>query len=260
MLVVVAAAAAKDGVKSEREQVASRLVWQLRRWQRRALAYLHAGIALLLPTLVRRSVRRDLAGVWGDWPDPPPARGAIVIANHHSWWDGYIAWLLTQRAGRPFAVLVDDVTLDRYPFFERLGALPRRALRAAVRRVRDGAWLFVFPEGELGASSRLAPFEPGAGVLSRLAQVPIQPLAWRVAVRAGQYPEVYVRAGAPLAPGSTAAQQHAAVAALLDRLDADMRETANPANALPGYTLWFAGRSSAHERAGRWRHWWGGGA
>lgn len=229
----------------------------LRWWRERAEARVHAGIAAALPWLVRRALRRDLAGVWGVAEAAAPPSGCVVVANHHSWWDGYLAWSLAAREGKPLGVLVDAATLRRYPFFARLGAIDARAVRRAAERARSGAWLFVFPEGRLGPADRVAPFARGAAVIARLAGVPVVPMAWRVVMRGGQYPEVYVRRGAELAPDATPERQHAAVAALLARIDVDLEAATDAERPLPGYAPWHAGRRSTHDRLDRWRAWWG---
>ena len=226
-------------------------------WRARALMRVHDGIAWYLPRAVSRAVRHDLAGVWGVEEAALPDAGAVLVANHHSWWDGYLAWLLARRHGRPFAVLVDEATLVRYPFFRRLGALATSELRTAVRRASAGAWLFVFPEGRLLAPAAPGPFASGAATIARLAQVPVVPCAWRVVVRGAQYPEVYVRCGAVLARSAQPDEQRAAVARLLARIERDLADADDAEAPLPGYDSWYPGRSSTQARVQRWRRWWG---
>ena len=227
-------------------------------WRARAISRIHDGIAWYLPRAVSRALRRDLAGVWGVEEAPLPDGGAVVVANHHSWWDGYLAWLLARRHGRPFAVLVDEATLIRYPFFRRLGALTTGELRTAVRRAAAGAWLFVFPEGRLLPPAAPAPFAAGAATIARLAQVPVVPFAWRVVVRGEQYPEVYVRSAAALPHGAQPDDQRAAVAALLARIERDLAGADDAEAPLPGYASWHPGRRSTQARLQRWGSWWGG--
>ncbi len=226
-------------------------------WRARALARVEQGIAWYLPHAVRRSLRCDLAGVWGHETWTPAPGGAVVVANHHSWWDGYLAWFIAAQAERPFAVLVDDATLERYPFFRRVGAVGVGDLRAAVRRAAEGAWLFVFPEGRLRASHGLGPFAPGADAIARLAGVPVHPMAWRVVMRGQQYPEVYLRRGPALAAGAGPEAQRGAVASLLEALDRDLEGAADAEAPVPGYALLHAGRRSSQERVAPWRRWWG---
>ena len=226
-------------------------------WRARVLARVQQGIAWYMPQAVRSAVRRDLAGVWHHGAGPPGPGGAVVVANHHSWWDGYLAWLVAARQGRPFAVLVDDATLERYPFFRRVGAVGVGELRAAVRRAAAGDWLFVFPEGRLGPTHELGPFAPGAATIARLAGVPVLPMAWRVVMRGQQYPEVYLRRGAALPAGAGPEAQRSAVAALLDDVDRDLGRAFDAEAPVPGYALLFGGRRSKQERVARWRRWWG---
>lgn len=229
-------------------------------WRERALARVHGGIARAFPLIVERSLQRDLAGVWGIVEAGAPPAACVVVANHHSWWDGYLAWFLARRERRRFGVLVDPVTLQRYPFFERVGAIDTGSLRTAVRHARSGAWLFVFPEGRIGPVGALAPFAAGAATIARLADVPAVPMAWRVVVRGSQYPEVYVRQGAALSPDHGPDAQREAVAGLLARIDADVAAAAEPELPVPGYARWHAGRRSTQERLAGARRVWGAGA
>lgn len=226
-------------------------------WRARALARVEQGIAWYLPHAVRRALRRDLAGIWGCGTGTSGPGGAVVVANHHSWWDGYLAWFVAMHQRRPFAVLVHDATVERYPFFRRVGAVGVGELRAAVRRVAAGAWLFVFPEGRLGPAHELGPFAPGAATIARLAGAPVQPMAWRVVLRGQQYPEVYLRRGPTLVADAGPEAQRAAVAALLGGLDRDLADATDAEAPVPGYTLLYGGRRSSQERVAPWRRWWG---
>ncbi|MGH8776014.1 MAG: hypothetical protein ACRDWI_12875 [Jiangellaceae bacterium] len=53
-------------------------------------------------------VRSRLRGVWvrGE----PPVGPAVWAANHHSWWDPFVAHVLVTRAGRRAALVMDDAT------------------------------------------------------------------------------------------------------------------------------------------------------
>ena len=90
-------------------------------------------IVRAMPLIIRRSLRRGLHGVYarGDW-DALPQRGYIVAANHHSWWDGYLAWLVQGRVAQPLGGMMGEAQLSRFRFFRRMGVIsPERGARSA---------------------------------------------------------------------------------------------------------------------------------
>jgi hypothetical protein len=210
----------------------------------RAGARLNALIGRALPWLIRRALRRELHGVYasGAWAALPPT-GALLAANHHTWWDLYLAWLVKRRLGRPLSGLILPETLRRFPFFRAIGALPTTELREALRRVGRGELLIIFPEGRLCPPGRVAELEPGLAFLARRAQVPVYPLAIRAVMRGAQRPEVFLRLGEAVAPDEV----RGALDALLAELEAEISRT-DPEAPLPGFERWSGGARSAHER------------
>jgi len=75
---------------------------------------------LLIWWLVRSSVRRMFVRVrlrvGGDHPRDA-ALPLLAIANHPSWWDGYIALVLSRHFGLPRYLMMDAAQLRRYGFF-----------------------------------------------------------------------------------------------------------------------------------------------
>jgi len=206
---------------------------------------------------MRRALRRGLAGIWSHAEAPLPEGGAVVVANHHSWWDAYLAWAVADHVGRPSGAIMDDDQLARFPFFRHLGAVAASAPRAAARRAAGGAWLFVFPEGGIRAPGPLGPTRPGAAAVARWSGRPALPLAMRAVLRGGQHPEVYLRFGAPIAGTVEPDRLRAELASLLARLDADVAGAADPEAPVPGYEPWWPPRAAGHQAAARWRRWWG---
>ncbi|WP_244940284.1 lysophospholipid acyltransferase family protein [Deinococcus ficus] len=188
----------------------------------------------MLNASIRRSVRRDLGGVWA--AGPLPAGGAVLAPNHASWWDGYLLRELAAHAGRPVQVLMDAGQYARFPFLRLVGAVPPSGLRTLVGAARAGAWVVVFPEGRIGPGP-LQPLHPGAAWVARTAGVPLVPVAVRVVVRGARWPEAYLRAGAPCEPDGL----EGALGAVLGELDAALH-AADPERPLPGYTPITAGR------------------
>lgn len=192
----------------------------------------------MLRAHVRRSVRAGLAGVWVQGGLPPG--GAVLAGNHHSWWDGYLHAELAWAHGAPFAVLMHDAGLRRHPYLRELGAMSPRALRPALRALRGGTWLSVFPEGGISPPGAPRPLQPGAPWLARQAGVPLVPVAGRVLLRGGQWPEAYLRLGPPLEANTLPALRAALdrELAVIERLQADC----NPEEPLPGFLRLTGGR------------------
>jgi 1-acyl-sn-glycerol-3-phosphate acyltransferase len=233
-------------------------------------------IGAALPGIMRRALRRGLAGIWSKTEAPVGVDsvsvadggavanggaadngGAVVVANHHSWWDAYLTWAVADRYGRPSGAIMDDAQLARFPFFRHVGAVSDREPRAAARRAAAGAWLFVYVEGELRPPGPLGPARPGAAAVARWAGVPVLPLAIRCVMRGGERPEVYLLFGAPLASGVDHETLVRTLAALLERLDRDLAAAHDAEAPVPGYGPWWPTARSSHERLARWRAWWG---
>ena len=190
-------------------------------------------------------VRRGLRGVWvrGELP----AGGCVWAANHHSWWDGFLAAAVLRQQRLPAALLMDGDNLSHYRFLATIGVIPTGRPRQALQSLRDGRVLVIFPEGELRPAGRLAELAPGAGWLARRAPAPLVPVAVRVATRGHQYSEGLIDIGLPCAPGRLAADLAERVAAL----DAAIAG-ADPREPVPGFARVLAGRRSWDERIDRW--------
>ncbi len=205
---------------------------------------LTALVALSLPFLIRRSLNHDLHGVYakGNWSALSPG-GALLGANHHSWWDLYLAWFIGQKLGRPLSGLILPETLTKFPFFRAIGGVPTNELREALRRLRRGELLIVFPEGELRAAGRVGALQPGLGFLAARAPAPVYPVAVRAMMRGAQHPEVFIVLGDAVSPDEVAG----ALNELLGGLEAELAR-ADPEKPLPGFTCWSGGAASTNER------------
>ena len=209
---------------------------------------LERGIALTLPLIMRRSLRRDLHAVWaqGDWKGLPEG-GAVIVANHHSWWDAYLIWLVKERLGRRSSAIMASAQLERFRFFRSLGALSERELRTALRRLEQGDLLFLFPEAELKQAGDVAVIQPGATFFARRAAVPLYPLAIRVVVRGAQYPEAFLSLGRRLEPGSSTETLQRELSSAVCAVDRTIAAT--PPEAPPEhFELWLRGRGSTSTR------------
>jgi 1-acyl-sn-glycerol-3-phosphate acyltransferase len=129
--------------------------------------------------LARLLFRIRFAGV-----EHVPRAGPVVLApNHVSYMDPV---LLTIPIHRPLHYMTLDVffgvpglgALIRWfrAFPVREHEIDRPAIRTAMRILRDGDALVVFPEGGRSPDGRLLPFHPGAFRLALQADAPVVPV------------------------------------------------------------------------------------
>jgi 1-acyl-sn-glycerol-3-phosphate acyltransferase len=142
----------------------------------------------------------------------PAAGPVLLVANHVSHLDPP---LIGAVAPRPLSFMA-KAELFRVPMFggliRRLNAQPLRreggdaaALRAALRVLKGGGALLVFPEGTRGANGILGTPKPGAGMLAVLGGAPVIPVyisgssqAWPRGRRFPRPADVTVTFGPPL--------------------------------------------------------------
>lgn len=211
-------------------------------------------IVLAMPFIIRRSLRRGLHGVYsrGRW-DTLPESGYIIAANHHSWWDGYLAWLTQQRVAQPLGGMMGEAQLSRFRFFRRMGVLSPKEVREALRRLERGEVLFVFCEGKIRPAGEVREVEAGVAFLAQKANVPVYPLALRTAMRGAQHPEAFVVLGERLEPRADRATLSEALRGSLNTLLGEVEQTLqsiDPEAPPPGFEPWLTGPKSFHERIG----------
>jgi 1-acyl-sn-glycerol-3-phosphate acyltransferase len=168
--------------------------------------------AILKPMAV--AVMRLLFGLRGRGMEHVPSQGPVLlVANHASLLDPP---LVGGASPRQLSFLAKAELFD-IPLFggliRRLGARPLRregpdagALRTALRVLREGGALLVFPEGTRGQEGVLGPPKPGAGMLAVLGQAPVVPVyisgsgrAWPRGRKLPRPTRVTVTFGPPLA-------------------------------------------------------------
>ena len=170
---------------------------------------------LLIFWMARRSLYRAFHAVHLQAAQPlpaPPSKLAIPIifyANHHSWWDGYLAQILVRQIYGLEAYLMMDVQqLRRYRFFSWAGCFSvdrqdgREALRSIIYvnqelKAKPGRALWIFPQGEIRPQEqRPLAFYPGlAHLIKRLGPCYTYPVATRFEFTREQFPEIFIRVG-----------------------------------------------------------------
>jgi 1-acyl-sn-glycerol-3-phosphate acyltransferase len=143
----------------------------------------------------------------------PTTGPLLLVANHVSFLDPPIVGGAAPRR----LTFLAKAELFRVPLFggliRRLGAHPLRreggdagALRTALRVLKGGGALLVFPEGTRGEEGVLGTAKPGAGMLAVLGGAPVIPVyvsgsgrAWPRGRRFPRRADVTVTFGPPLA-------------------------------------------------------------
>ena len=170
---------------------------------------------LLIWLLVRSSLRRMFVRVrLRVAADDPRSAGIplVAVANHPSWWDGYIALLLSRHFGLRRHLMMDAAQLRRYGFFAWAGCFgverenPRdvaHALAYAANLLKQGkgSLLWMFPQAEIVPHDRrpITVHGGAAHIVRRVAgsgaSVGVLPVAWQLAFRGEQHPEIFIRTG-----------------------------------------------------------------
>lgn len=161
---------------------------------------------------LRRLFRKHFHAVWVRGPDADtaPDRPLLVYCNHSTWWDGFIALLVSREVlRRRQYVLMEERQLRRYPFFRYVGAFSvvredphdaaRSLLYARSLLRRPGSAVWIFPQGEMHPSDhRPLRFHAGTALLAQA--VPgcrVLPAAVRCDFLGEQRPECFIALGAP---------------------------------------------------------------
>jgi 1-acyl-sn-glycerol-3-phosphate acyltransferase len=169
--------------------------------------------ALIYRALVRPALRRTFHRIALQSAEQgAPEHTTIIYANHPSWWDGYIAFFLSDELWRCESYLMmEEPQLARYGFFRYCGVFsvdrhdPREGMRsiayaAELLRSRPGRVLWIFPQGEITPNDRrpLETFSGVAHIVKRAGPVRCVPMALRFEFLGEQRPEALVRLGPAL--------------------------------------------------------------
>ncbi|MCS7264529.1 MAG: 1-acyl-sn-glycerol-3-phosphate acyltransferase [Armatimonadetes bacterium] len=205
-------------------------------------------IGRYIERMLFRSLKRNLRSVYlkGELIAPP----FVLAMNHHSFFDGHFVWLLFKRFGVCGSLLVSSENFRAFPMLEAIGLLPASRIREAVRRLKNGEAVAIFPEGELRPAGSLGQLKRGVVWLAEKAGVPIVPVASRVFQRGYENPEGFLLIGSPLSPDLNALKE--TLESLISELD-KLYITTKPRKPFQGFSLILLGRLSLDERLNsRW--------
>jgi 1-acyl-sn-glycerol-3-phosphate acyltransferase len=114
----------------------------------------------------------------------PRAGAGVVVAAHRSWLDPACVGGACPRVVR--FLIVDTVYHKRWAswFYRMMGSIPVRpggigsigALREALRTLRSGELIGIFPEGRVVRQGESSKAHPGAAMLAARAGVPVIPV------------------------------------------------------------------------------------
>ncbi len=171
------------------------------RWQRTRRV---PGFERFFFVYLRWLLRRSFATVWlRRSATPLPRGGYVAAANHSSWWDGFVPYVLHRSLDpqHPFGVLMSDAELRRFPFFRWAGAFSidastPRAARASIlyagAQAESGAGVWIFPQGVLAWGATTGTFTSGFVHAARAAKAPIVPVALYFTMLDKQRAEAFV--------------------------------------------------------------------
>jgi len=191
----------------------------------------------------------------------PAGIPVILYANHSSWWDGFIAYLITSYLLKSEDYLIMDYRqLRKYRFFRYLGAFsidknnPSSALKtlqysADLIRNSDKC-LWIFPQGEMKhQDKRPLNFLSGISKLARFTEnACLIPVGFRYEFLAEQRPEVFISAGDPYIYDKNTDDKNLTLfletrlTSILDEIKADVTD-----NNLNGYKVILNGKTSRNK-------------
>ncbi|MGC8963635.1 MAG: lysophospholipid acyltransferase family protein [Candidatus Bipolaricaulaceae bacterium] len=201
------------------------------------------GMARVVGAMLLGELRDGVRAVYlrGELPRPP----FVLAMNHHSYFDGHIVYLLFRKFELRGKLLVSRENLAAFPIFKPLGALEADRVREALRALKEGEVVAVFPEGELRPGGELGSLKRGAVFLAEKAKVPLVPVAARLILRGFPRPEAYVWIGNPVELDVDSLKR--ALGAMLSEMDKLLRQS-EPRTPLPGFQPLLFGHRGFDER------------
>jgi 1-acyl-sn-glycerol-3-phosphate acyltransferase len=161
----------------------------------------------------------------------PVEAPAILYANHHGWFDGYLMYHVVRALGLKSLDWIEE--FDAFPLFSKVGGMRFAAgdpigravtIRRTIQRMRkEKVSLILFPEGVLHRPPSLLPFGGAIDLVARkVPGVTLVPVGIRYEMSLHERPEAWISVGEG-SPGCTDADSlRARLQCELDRLDEDL--------------------------------------
>ena len=222
----------------------SRSVWRgfelfFRPWMRRRLDGVH--------------IRGIESATW-----VPAGIPLLLVANHVSWWDGFLLREVHRRLrpDAPLHVVMSEAELRRHPIFRWMGAIPLgdsplagRRLLAALRArtaAHPDAVIGYFPQGRIWPSHRrpLGFRRGGAWLAGHLSPVAVAPVGLHLEPLTRPGPAAFVSVGRPRVVGS-AVNPHHLETAVTGEVDAILQVVRDHGEAAPRVWRTPPGREAA---------------
>ena len=164
--------------------------------------------------LIRHKLKTGMHRVYGqgfpslrDEMAARPQPGVLMLANHSSWWDFFMAVFTYETLGFDGYGMTEHSNLRKFGFFRRIGAYSvERTDPASVREaidytsellVRPRTAVFLFPQGRIVCND-VRPLEFQGGlrlILQKVGRLRIVPTAFRYDFWQDERPEAFVRLG-----------------------------------------------------------------
>jgi 1-acyl-sn-glycerol-3-phosphate acyltransferase len=130
-------------------------------------------------------IKRNFHSVNFNKVDLHPAKAVLLIANHFSWWDGFLLYYLNKiRFKKQFRIMVLEETMHEVKFFKYLGAFSVaknsrqvvESLQYATELLSDpDNMVVIFPQGKLYSNFLdSVTFEKGLFKITEMATVDFQ--------------------------------------------------------------------------------------
>lgn len=110
----------------------------------------------------------------------PKSGGLLILSNHLADMDPVVIWYASRRPihfmakSELFEMRILGRLIRLFKAFPvKRGEPDRQAIKHAVRLLKAGECVAVFPEGQLSEDGRLQPILPGVGLIAKMAGVPI---------------------------------------------------------------------------------------
>ncbi len=185
--------------------------------------------------IVKRSIQLAMVMVYhvrySGWHNIPAEGGVLVVSNHQSHLDPPLVGI---GCPRPMSFMARETLFRFAPFgwmIHSVGAFPidregsgLKGIKEALKRLKRGEMVLVFPEGTRTRDGQIAPFRPGFTTLAVRSKAAILPVAidgaYEAFPRSKKFPgrgRIRVRFGKPILPAEFAGRDERELLAEVER-------------------------------------------